>query len=509
MIGIEKKNDVSMKVHCEDRGILKEISQFFTFMVPGAEHMPAYKSRKWDGKIKLFNIHTQELPIGLYPHFQRFCDDRRYPSEILGDIPQRYQEVGIETIQKYIDGHLRPVAGGNRVDAHPHQIEAVTHAIENYRCTLLSPTGSGKSLIIYALVRFYLDMLPEDKKVLIVVPTTSLVSQMYSDFEDYSAENGWDVESNCHKVTAGKAKSLDDKRVTISTWQSIYDLDKNYFDQYGAVVGDECHLFKSKSLSTLMSKLTDCPYRVGTTGTLDGTKVHRLVIEGAFGPTYRVTSTKDLIEKSILSDFEIDCILLRYPEEYRRKYKRINYQEEIDLLVNCDFRNDFIAGLTKSLKGNTLVLFQYVQKHGIPLHSLIEEMIPDRKVFLIHGGTDADSREEIRKIVETEENAVIVASYGTFSTGVSIRRLHNIVFASPSKSRVRVLQSIGRQLRKSEHKEVARLYDISDDLHWLSYKNHTLRHHEERLKIYDSENFNHKVIGINIGDEQKEDTDHE
>jgi superfamily II DNA or RNA helicase len=177
--------------------------------------------------------------------------------------------------------------------------------------------------------------------------------------------------------------------------------------------------------------------------------------------------------------------------------------------VDLEPRNEFIGNLAKSLKGNTLVLFQYVKKHGIPLHSLIEEKVGgDRKVFLIHGATDADSREEIRKIVEQEENAIIVASYGTFSTGVSIRRLHNIVFASPSKSRIRVLQSIGRQLRKSEHKEVARLYDISDDLCWLSYKNHTFRHFEERLKIYESENFTHKIVKINIG-EQQEDTDHE
>jgi superfamily II DNA or RNA helicase len=503
MIEVKKVDDVSMKILCEDRGILKEISQFFTFTVPGAEHMPAYKKRRWDGKIKLFSIHTQELPVGLYDYLVHFCSARSYG--LSGYIPSKYREVGVETIQKYVDDFLRPVAGGNRVNAHPHQIEAITHAIENFRTTLLSPTGSGKSLIIYALVRFYLDMIPEDKKVLIVVPTTSLVSQMYSDFEDYSAENGWDVASNCHKVTAGKDKSHPDKRVVISTWQSIYKLDYNYFDQFRGVIGDECHLFKSKSLTTLMAKLRNCPYRVGTTGTLDGTKVHKLVIEGAFGPTYQVTSTKDLIDKAILSDFAIDCVLLRYPDHFRHKYKRITYQEEIDLLVQCEFRNEFITDLVDSLKGNTLVLFQYVQKHGIPLHKMIEEKAKGRKVFLIHGGTDADSREEVRKIVETEKDAVIVASYGTFSTGVSIRRLHNIVFASPSKSRVRVLQSIGRQLRKSEHKEVARLYDISDDMQWLSYKNHTFRHYEERLNIYESENFNHKSIFINIGEPNKED----
>jgi superfamily II DNA or RNA helicase len=498
MIETERVDDVHVKIRSEDRGILKELSQFFTFTVPGAEHMPAFKKRRWDGKIKLFNIHTQYLPSGLYDYLVKFCHDRGY--DLQGYRPLRYKEVGVEHIERFFSGFLKPTAGGKALEAHKHQLEAVSHAVSSRRCTLLSPTGSGKSLIIYALIRYYLDIIPEDKKVLIVVPTTSLVSQMYSDFEDYSSANGWSVEDECHKVTAGKDKLNPDKRVVISTWQSIYNLDRSYFDHFGAVVGDECHLFKSKSLTTLMSKLVSCPHRVGTTGTLDGTKVHKLVIEGMFGPVYQVTSTKDLIDKEILSKFKIDCLLLKYPEEYRKKYKRITYQEEIDLLVRCEARNHFIKDLVSNLKGNTLVLFQYVQKHGIPLHSLIEESVKGRKVFLIHGATDTDSREEVRKIVEQEEDAVIVASYGTFSTGISIRKLHNIVFASPSKSRVRVLQSIGRQLRKSEFKDIARLYDISDDLHWLSYKNHTLRHHEERLKIYESENFTYKPISINIED---------
>tara|TARA_B100001121_G_scaffold221018_1_gene194294 strand:- start:1289 stop:2023 length:735 start_codon:yes stop_codon:yes gene_type:complete len=244
--------------------------------------------------------------------------------------------------------------------------------------------------------------------------------------------------------------------------------------------------------------MTDCKYRIGTTGTLDGTKVHKLVIEGAFGPVYKVTSTEDLIRKNILSEFEIDCILLKYPDEMRKRVKRITYQEEIDEIVSYDKRNEFISDLVDSLKGNTLVLFQYVEKHGKPLHKMIEERCQGKKVFFVYGGTDTDIREEIRKIVEDEDNAVIVASYGTFSTGISIRKLHNIVFASPSKSRIRVLQSIGRQLRKSDQKDKAKLYDISDEICWKKYKNHTYRHYEERIKIYDSERFSYRKVIINI-----------
>jgi len=497
LIDVTKKNDVSMKISCEERSIIKELSQFFTFSIPGAKYMPAYQKRGWDGTIKLFNINTQELPVGLYEYLIKFCSDRGY--DLSGCDPRNgKKKIGFEHIQKFMSDHLKPSSNGKRLNPHDHQIRAVMHAINNDRCSLLSPTGSGKSLIIYSLVRYYLDIIPKDKKILIIVPTTSLVAQMHSDFDDYSSDNDWDAKSECHMVTAGKDKINMSKRVTISTWQSIYKLNPDYFSNYGAVFGDECHLFKSKSLTTVMSKLVNCPYRVGTTGTLDGTKVHKLVIEGVFGPVYKVTSTEDLIKKEILSDLTIDCVLLKYSDKLRNEYKRISYQEEIDGLVQNNQRNSFITNLVESLKGNTLVLFQYVAKHGRPLFEMIEKKAKGRKVFFIYGGVDSDIREEVRKIVEKEDDAIIVASYGTFSTGISIKKLHNIVFASPSKSRIRVLQSIGRQLRKSDQKEMARLFDISDDLCWKKYKNHTFRHYEERLKIYESENFNHNTVVINI-----------
>ena len=204
-----------------------------------------------------------------------------------------------------------------------------------------------------------------------------------------------------------------------------------------------------------------------------------------------------MINKEILSEFEIESVLLKYPKEVCQSYKKLTYQEEIGQLVQLQARNDFITDLAKKVKGNTLILFQYVKNHGIPLY---DQMISKSKgkVFLVHGGVSANIREEIRRITEQEDDAIIVASYGTFSTGVSIKKLHNIIFASPSKSRIRVLQSIGRQLRKSDQKEKARLFDISDDLRWKKYVNHTYRHYEERLEIYNSENFDVNQIVINI-----------
>jgi superfamily II DNA or RNA helicase len=393
--------------------------------------------------------------------------------------------------------HLRPQAMGKDLIPFPHQIDAVTHALNEKRCLLLSPTGSGKSLVIYSLLRFYLDKIPKDKKILVVVPTVSLVSQMHSDFVEYSKNNRWKVDSRCHCLFAGRTKDTE-KQVMITTWQSIYKLPESYFNDFAVVFGDECHQFKAKSLTSIMSKLKNCPYRIGTTGTLDDVQVHKLVIEGLFGPVYKVTTTTELIEKQMLSNLEIDCILLEHDDVSKNEIKRAKYQDEMDWLVSNTKRNEFIRDLALNIKGNTLILFQFVEKHGKILHSMVEGTAEDKKVFFVHGGTDVEIRESIRHIVEDEDDAIIVASYGTFSTGISIRRLHNIIFASPSKSRIRVLQSIGRQLRKTENKDKAKLYDIGDDLHWKSWKNHTLRHFIERIKIYSSEKFKHDIHRIRL-----------
>ena len=493
---VTKENNVNIRIEC-DRGLAKELSDYFTFKVPGHKFMPSYRNKVWDGQIKLYNIFGQLLYGGLLPYFIKFAKDRKYSFEISDDLAPFGKTIPQDHLRKWIDEELNVHAANKKITVHDHQLDAVQHAIANDRCLLLSPTGSGKSLIIYCLMRYYQSILKEGEKMLIIVPTTSLVTQMYNDFKDYSGQNSWNVAKYCHKIFSGQEKTTD-KQIVISTWQSIYKLPTNYFENFRVVFGDECHLFNAKSLTQIMTKLQECPFRIGTTGTLDGTLTHKLVIEGLFGSVYNVTSTKDLIDKDLLSKLKIDSILLGYSDEQKQEVKKLKYQEEMDWLVRNEKRNKFIENLSGSLKGNTLVLLQYVEKHGKVLYDMIRESHPDKEVFFIHGETDVDAREEVRQVAEDTDNAIIIASYGTFSTGVSIRRLHNIIFASPSKSRVRVLQSIGRQLRKSEFKDCARLYDIGDDLSWKKYRNHTLRHFLERIKIYKSEGFDFKPLTINL-----------
>ena len=497
LIKIKKKNEAFLEIITEP-SIEHELAEHFCFFVPGYKFMPAYKNRMWDGKIRLYDLRKKTLYTGLFQYIKEFADARQY------DIELDNGTYGMPGAKNIIDipallNELTLTAGGNKITPRDYQLEALEHALSNSQSLLLSPTASGKSLIIYMAIRFFLEA--SDQSILLIVPTTSLVEQMYSDFADYSQFDEWNVEENCHKIYAGREKYNIPNRVVITTWQSIYKEKSDWFQPFGMVVGDEAHSFKAKSLTAILEKCTECKFRMGTTGTLDGTQTHQLVLEGLFGPVHKVTTTKKLMDSNDLAQLDINILLLKYADEFC-KVKR-DYQAEMDFIVKYEPRNNFISNLAMDSVGNTLILFQYVDKHGKPLHNMLTDKfkkmdIIDRRLFYVSGETDVDTREEIRAITENESDAIIVASMGTFSTGINIKRLHNIIFASPSKSQIRVLQSIGRGLRKSSDGINTKVYDIADDLHWKSRKNYTLVHAAERIKIYSKEKFDYKLYDINI-----------
>jgi len=481
---ISKLDEVYIKIDCEP-SVAQEVCDYFTFYVPGYTFMPSFKSKMWDGKIRLYSVYEKKLYGGLLPHVARFAISRKY------DIVSEYdfENEPVVLTEEFVNG-LQLQSKGKLLEVRDYQLEAVTKALNKQRVLLVSPTASGKSLIIYMLIRFL------DVPSLIIVPTTSLVEQMYKDFADYSVRNGWPVEDNCHRIYSGYELETD-KPVVISTWQSLHRLGMDFFNDYELVVGDEAHGFKAKSLISIMTKLVNAGYRIGTTGTLDGTQTHQLVLEGLFGAVHQVTTTKKLMDTDILAELNVHCIVISYPEDECKIVKEMNYKSELDYLVGNDKRNRFIVDMAKSLQGNTLVLYQLVEKHGTILYDMMSD-IDSKEIRLIHGGIDAKERELIREEVENGDNFVIVASYGTYSTGVNIKNLHNVVFASPSKSRIRNLQSIGRGLRRTDDKTKAHLFDISDDLSYKSYKNYTLRHLIERMKIYNSERFNYKMRKVSL-----------
>jgi len=491
LIRIKKKNEVYLEIDSEP-SVAQELNDHFSFEVPGAKFHPLYKSRMWDGRVKLFSMFTKELYVGLKEYVEKFAKDREYEVDT-SEYIKTSDKCTLESVTEFCKS-LNLASKETPIEIRDYQIEAVYQAINDGRRLLLSPTGSGKSLIIYCLVRWHEQF---NRRQLVIVPTTSLVEQLYADFKDYSSLNDWKTSENCHRIYGGHEKS-NEFNVTISTWQSLYKLPKQFFADFKTVYGDEAHLYKAKSLTSILNKCLDAPYRIGTTGTLDGLHTHKLVLEGLFGPVYKVTTTKKLITNKTLADLQIYNLILDYSDEIKKALKGKTYQEEMDFIVQYEPRNKFIRNLAIKQEGNTLVLFQYVEKHGKPLYEMIEKKAENRKVFFVFGGTDTDQREEIRRITEGETNAIIVASYGTFSTGINIKNLHNIIFASPSKSRVRNLQSIGRGLRTSDTKDSCKLYDIGDDLTWKSKKNYTLLHMIERIKIYNDEHFEYKLLRIPI-----------
>ena len=426
---------------------------------------------------------TGDIYVGLLDKLIEFCEDHKYTYQFEDnkyygtpfEVNKMISKEGVKDYMEYI----------SKYKPRDYQIEGVYDALKCNRRLIISPTASGKSLMIYSIVRYFVE---QNKNTLIVVPTTSLVEQMYKDFSDY----GWDVGSYCHKIYAGKDRETD-SQVIITTWQSIYKLPRKYFERFDVVLGDEAHQFKSKSLVSIMTKLSNAKYRYGFTGTLDGTQTHKWVLEGLFGPSYKIIKTDELMKKGHLAKLDINVLLLKHPPN-----KFETFEDEVQYIINHNQRNKFIKNLALDLRGNTLILFARVETHGRPLFDLINKsnIIESRNVFFIHGGVETEDREKVREITENESGAIIVASYGTFSTGINIKNLHNIIFASPSKSRIRNLQSIGRVLRKSDKKEKATLYDIADDISYKSRKNYTLNHLIQRIEIYNEENFNYDIKNI-------------
>ena len=448
---ISKKNEVFLQVKAEPH-VYYELADQFTFDVPGAKFMPQYRNKYWDGKIRLFNTQNGEIYVGLLDKVIQFCKDHEYSYEFVENkfygLPFEVNEmISKEGVKDYMKSICK-------YDPREYQIEGVYDALRHNRRLLISPTASGKSLMIYSLVRYHVE---RGQNTLIVVPTTSLVEQ-----------------------------------VIITTWQSIYKLPRKYFARFNVVVGDEAHQFKSKSLISIMTKLGDAKFRYGFTGTLDGTQTHKWVLEGLFGPSYKIIRTEELMKKGHVAKLDINVLLLKHPA-----HKFETFEDEVQYIINHERRNKFIRNLALDLKGNTLILFSRVEGHGQPLFDLINTgSVEERHVFFVHGGVATEDREKVREITEQENNAIIVASYGTFSTGINIKNLHNVIFASPSKSRIRNLQSIGRVLRKGNNKTKATLYDIADDISYKARRNYTLNHLIERIKVYNEENFNYDIVNI-------------
>lgn len=473
-VHIYKVDESFMRLECS-QSIAREVSERFTFEVPGAKFMPSYRSKVWDGKVRLFNSRNYSMYAGLAHNLRSFLENEGYDVTVDDNLISE-DGVSLLEIQDFIKDLKLPV------EPRDYQIRALALAIRMKRAVLISPTASGKSMVAYLISQWF------GGKTLIVVPTVSLVIQMVKDFQDYG------YIGPIHGIRGGQEKVASDG-VTVSTWQSVYEMGEEFFSQFDTVIGDEAHLFKAKSLIGIMTKMPTTKYRFGMTGTLDGAEVNELVLEGLFGKVERLVKTKDLMDAGHVADLAIKVLVLKHEQALSRE---ASYQDEIDRIVSSDARNRFIRNLALSLKGNTLILYSLVEKHGEVLYDMINARANGKIISFVHGGTEAEDRDNIRTLAETGDDNIIVASYGTFSTGINIRNLHNVIFASPTKSRVRTLQSIGRGLRKGDTKDSCTLFDIADDMSTKTSRNYTLNHLIERIKMYNQEGFKYEMHTINL-----------
>lgn len=491
MIEIIKINESYIRVFCEyDVSIM--LYEYFSFFTKNYKWSPKYKSGVWDGKIRLFNMKNGLLPIGLYNDLLFFLkkNDLDFKDKTVFYSGLNFS---VEFINKFIEEVLKC-----DLSQRDYQIKSVQHILKNKKTIILSATGSGKSFIIFSYINL-LKYVDNNFKFLIVVPTTSLVEQMTTDFVEYG-RNFCDYNDHIHKIYSGVSKETN-KCIVISTWQSLQNIkNRQWFQKFSCVTIDETHGATAAQLSKIVLKCENAIYKIGTTGSLSDNETDKMQLKALFSNIYLASNTKNLQKRKILSKLRIRNCILEYPFKYRNLCKKFDYQTEIDFIRSLNQRKKFICQLVNKIKDNTLVLFRSIE-YGKKLFELSKER--RENVYFIYGGTKTIDREIIRKLAEVDNDIIIIASYGVFSTGINIRNLHNLVFAESMKSSIKVIQSIGRTLRLHKNKKIATLYDICDDLQYLKHKNYLLKHFLERIKIYDREGFNYKTKSFKIKEEHE------
>lgn len=498
MIIINKENEVKLRVLCEDEKQARNLQNYFSFEPPGIKFSKKYKAAKgaWSGKVSLYDMYTGLIGYGLLSYVEKYCEDNGI--DIQYNFEREYNNIPIQDTLDFMDS-LNMHTKGVPLEHRDYQIEAVNYACSVNRALIISPTASGKSSIIYSIIRNYLD---KGDKILLIVPNVSLVLQMFKDFKDYSSENGWNAEKNCGIVYANTERDYT-KPIQIGTWQSFKDFDKDFFRDFDVVIGDEAHQFAAKMVSGILHNCVNAYARFGTTGTLKhgaqekAKQLHSLQVQAHFGAIYRTISTREMIDQGFSVKLNFEAYLLKYPSEDKQDVGT-TYQNELEWITSSKKRKNFIAKLVKRLEGNVLILFNYVDRHGIPLYEGLKKYLKEKNVVYVSGMTKISERERITELFSTHDNVVATCSYGTFSTGINAPNIRHIVLVDPFKSRIRLFQSIGRSLRLYNGKEFATVHDIGDDLRMSKddEPNTTMKHMLERLENLESEqlDFNlHKI----------------
>jgi superfamily II DNA or RNA helicase len=485
MIILHWHDETSFLVECEI-GTHLEIKEHISCYAANYKFHPKFKMRIWNGKISFYDIRSHLYPIGLLPQIYECAKKFNYQVKLNFDMSKLSNIIPDVNIDEFAEKIFK----ANFV-LRDYQFNAIKASLESKRGVCLSCTSSGKSAMIYTIFRYLIERL-DKKKTMLIVPNTSLVEQMFSDFIDY----GWlDINKYVTKLYAGRKPDFS-KPILITTWQSIYKQSESFFKDFDAVLIDECHNAKSISISSVMKKCKNADYRLGFTGTMPTEKSDEMNIKSSLGPLIFELKSKELIDRGVISMIYIANILLKYPNEVVAVQKGRSYPEEVRFIETYTNRNkafDFVFNHIKD-KQNTLILCNHLD-HLSQINTYLT-MNLDKKyiIYIISGEIKTQEREDIRRLMEKGENLILLASYGTMSAGVNIKRIHNIIFASSSKSKIRVLQSIGRGLRKHESKDCVVLWDLVDCLDYKTRNstekfNYSMQHWHERLEYYKDQGF--------------------
>ena len=490
-ITVQKQNNSYVQLHCNEE-LNHKIYILFSAFQPGYKFSPRFKMKLWDGKIHAYSPITQLLPIGLVDNLINWCKKNSYTYKLFG-LDDFKDTVSYGDMKEYVNSQI------TKFDARDYQLDAIYSALTNKRGVLLSCTGSGKSLMIYGILK-YLIAKKNKRHLLLIVPNVSLVEQMYTDFIDYGWEN---IENDVEKLYSGMDPMFRTP-VLISTWQSLENQDKDFFAEYQGVIVDECQGSKSSVLARIVKQCVGADYKIGTTGTLPTELADQLIINGVLGNNIFELKSKTLIDLGYLTKIVVASIFVRYPEEFIKANKDRTYQEEVKVVEEKPERNrtlNFVIDHSKPTD-NILILVNH-KDHLKSVKEYLNLVYPERKVSIIMGEVKAKERESIRTGIEYEDGTLLVCTYQTMSAGVNIPKLHAVMLYANSKSRIKVLQSIGRGLRKHVSKNKVIIYDIIDDLSYKTrtgraHKNYCMQHYDERMSYYKEQEFPVVETTINI-----------
>lgn len=480
-----------------------------------------HKLGVWDGTIDHFK--NGIIRYGLWKEIYKCCKEHGYKFDVdKSQFPfdlnvtkesvanfckEYYNEYRVEPNEKNPEGIFTP---------YDHQIDAVFNMLK-YKFGLIEvATAGGKSLIFATFMFYILKNINPNAKFLLVVPQMSLVTQFYDDIVDYNL--GYNKEQknpfvlNVEEVFSDKPRKVRDgikPNVYIGTYQSLINYPTEFFSQFDVVVTDESHTAKSKSLDTILSKtFGHAKYRLGLSGTYPGDQsAEYLTIQSLMGPKLMTVKARELMDKGIVSEVKINVMILDHDEHdfaetvysiKKRGDGQKAYQLEKEFVQKSLRRKLFFKKLVDRFNNNSLILFHNIE-YGTMLYEYLRDNVIDKHIYYVDGGTDKEKREKIKKIMEITNDGkpkILVASFGTFSTGINIKAIMNIVFADSFKSDKIIRQSIGRGLRLHKDKNKLVVFDITDKLH-KSYKNILYNQYLSRKeKIYDKQGFpvnEHKI----------------